>query len=135
MSGSAHPSLLSESTTRKFRTDRALDLAIDVAHRCATVAIFTAIAVPPAIGADLSARLLLLITTAAALLCGTAGGLIWQTRLAPARRREGRGLAILAIVLLLWSGLWSLGGMQRFAVRKGAAASQSLRNVLSSYGR
>jgi len=97
----------------------------------ACVAIFTAIAAPLAIGAGFSAGALLLLTAAAALLCGSTGTLLWRTKFAPARRREGRGLAILAIVLLIWSGLCSLGRMQRLALRAGASASQSLRNVLN----
>jgi hypothetical protein len=133
---SANPSLLSEpAATRRSRRDCALALLVDIAHRCACVAIFTAIAAPLAIGAGFSATALLLITAAAALLCGSTGTLLWRTKFAPARRREGRGLVILAIVLLIWSGLWSLGRMQRVALRAGASASQSLRNVLTSYGR
>jgi hypothetical protein len=106
-----------------------------MAHRCACVAIFTAVAAPLAIGAGFPSRALLLITAAGAALCGMAGGLFWRSRLCPPRRREGRGLAIVAIVLLVWAGLWTLRPVEHLAMRAGASAFQSLRNVLNSDGR
>jgi hypothetical protein len=113
-----------------------VNVAVNVAHRCGCVGIFTAMAAPLAIAAGFSGLALLLISGATALLCGAVGAMLWWTKPTPPRRIEGRGLAIVAVVLLGWAAMWTCSTrLQNHAARLGASASQSLRSLVNSNGR
>jgi hypothetical protein len=100
------------------------------------VAIFAAVAAPMVIAAGRTAPGVLLIAISATLPCGLVGTVLWRTKMAPDRRREGRGFVILAIVLFAWSELWMCSTrLQNQAARLGDSISQTLRNPPGVYGR
>jgi hypothetical protein len=100
------------------------------------VGIFTAMAAPLAIAAGFSGFALLLISGAAALLCGAAGVMLWWTKRTPAGRSEGRGLAIVGVVLLGWAATWACSTrLQNRAAKFRASFSHSLHSLVNSYGR
>ena len=88
------------------------------------------------IAAGRTAPGVLLIAISATLPSGLVGTVLWRTKMAPDRRREGRGFVILAIVLFAWSELWMCSTrLQNQAARLGDSISQTLRNPPGVYGR